>query len=99
MGLFQLYEKIITPTMKCRTNGIVCLCLSVCLSVCVCLCYRDKSKNNARIFTNLSTQVETSKISDSGENSRIQVKNSLGLLSNVAYVVLYKLSEYKKQNI
>ena len=31
--------------------------------------------------------------------SKIQVKNSLGLLSNVAYVVLYKLSEYQKRNI
>ena len=31
--------------------------------------------------------------------SKIQVKNSLGWLSNVAYVVLYKLSEYQKRNI
>ena len=31
--------------------------------------------------------------------SKIQVKNSLGLLSSVAYVVLYKLSEYQKRNI
>ena len=111
------------------------------MSVFLSFCYRDKSKNNARIFTNLSTQVETLKISDEfddGQNpssssnfiagylfilvrfsieiyikmlkyqlfrrqilltSKIQVKNSLGLLSNVAYVVLYKLSEYKKQNI
>ena len=111
--------------------------LSVFLSVCGC----DKSKNNARIFTKLSTQVGTLKILDEFEvwqnplsssnfiagyllilvgfsieiyikmlkyqlfrrqillTSKIQVKNSLGLLSNVDYVVLYKLSEYKKQNI
>ena len=31
--------------------------------------------------------------------SKIQVKNSLRLLSNVAFVVLYKLSEYQKRNI
>ena len=31
--------------------------------------------------------------------SKIQVKNSLGLLSNAAYVVLYEFSEYKKQTI
>ena len=114
---------------------------SVCVCFCLCFCYRDKSKNNARISTNLSTQVETSKISDEFEDrqnpssssnliagyflilvrfsieiyfkmlkyqpfsrqivlrSKIQVKNSLGLLRNASFVVLYKLSEYKKQNI
>ena len=116
-------------------------CHHVLLSIYLCICERDKSKNNARIFTKLSTQVGTLKSSDEFEDGqnpsrssnfiagyliilvrfsikiyikmlkyqlfgrqilltyKIQVKNSLGLLSNVAYVVLYKLSEYQKRNI
>ena len=125
-----------SPTMK--WSGLM---FSSVMLWCPCVCGHDKSKNNARIFTKLSTQVKTLKTSNEfqdGQNpssssnfiagyfiilvrfsieiyikmlkyqlfrrqilltSKFQVKNSLGLLSSVAYVVLCKLSEYQKRNI
>ena len=46
------------------------ICLFVCLFVYLFFCQRDKTKNNAQIFTKLSTQVETLKISDEFEDGQ-----------------------------
>ena len=87
----------ISPTMKCRTYGIVLhVLMSSCPCVCVCICERDKSKNNAWIFTKLSTQVGTLKISDEFEDGQNLSSSSNSIAGYLLILVRFSLEIYIK---
>ena len=72
------------------------LCLSVYLSVCLCFCHRDNSKNNARIFTKLSTQVVTLKISDEFEDGHNPSSSSNFITGYLLILVRFSIEIYIK---